>query len=95
MRSRPLESLVEAKAVKAAKGEGWKAVKVLHRGWPDRAFVRNRRIIFVEFKRPDEEPRRQQVYRIKKLKQAGETVLVVDTWLGFTTRLNEAARDAP
>lgn len=50
-----LESQIEKAAVKAAKQLGWYSFKVLphlHKGLPDRCFLRNGEIVFIEFKRP-------------------------------------------
>jgi hypothetical protein len=58
LKSAPLESAIEAEAVRRARRDGWLAIKQggamtgNKRGWPDRLFIRLGVYIFVEFKRP-------------------------------------------
>ena len=77
----PLESEIEGPAHDYAKSRGWFAEKIMRtgrRGFPDHVFVRLGRVIFVEFKRPNEEPRRQQLIRHRELRDHGAEVFVVD-----------------
>jgi hypothetical protein len=49
------------------------------KGWPDRLFIaRDKRMMFVEFKRPGGKPRRLQEHIIKQLNAAGHWVVVID-----------------
>jgi hypothetical protein len=48
-------------------------------GWPDYFFLaRPCRVLFIEFKAPKEKPSKLQADRIKKLRQVGATVEVID-----------------
>lgn len=48
-------------------------------GWPDRiCILPDGKVGFVEVKRPGEEPRPIQAYRIKKLKELGMKAYVLD-----------------
>ena len=49
------------------------------RGWPDREFlIRGGKPLFIEFKRPGEEPEPIQEFIHGQLRDAGYTVLVID-----------------
>ena len=63
------------------------SVKLVHvkftpqgqRGWPDRLFLPPGGVpLWIEFKRPDEEPRKLQLHRIDVLKKNGYKVEVFD-----------------
>jgi len=59
----PRESSVETRLVEAAAVEGWDTIKLSRtdaKGRPDRMFLRDGRVVFLEVKRPGEEPNRQQ-----------------------------------
>ena len=78
----PLESRIEARAVKEARKRGWLAFKMglWSAGWPDRLFVRMGTYTWIEFKRPGKEPTPLQTKRHTELRQQGATVHVCDTW---------------
>lgn len=48
-------------------------------GVPDRIIVANGKVIFLELKAPDEEPRKLQRHVMKALRKAGADVRVADT----------------
>mgnify|MGYP000162389564 CR=1 FL=1 len=48
-------------------------------GMPDRIVIVNNKIIFVELKAPGKKPRPLQVYMHSKLRELGQTVLVLDS----------------
>lgn len=48
-------------------------------GWPDRAFLYKGKALFVEFKRPNEEPRPLQKAIHKQVINSGFTVLIIDS----------------
>lgn len=76
-----LEQDIEKPAVKYAESRGWKVRKVrwlCRRGAPDRFFVRRGRIIFIEFKAPDEPLDTHQQIEIAELRLEGIEVFVVD-----------------
>ncbi len=77
----PLESAIERPAHEFAKSRGWFAEKIMRtgrRGFPDHIFIRNGRIIFIEFKRPGEVPQPQQSKRHREMRCYGAEVFVID-----------------
>ena len=79
---RELESEVEKPAREYARQQGWWACKFVSpgmRGVPDDVFIRDGLVLFVEFKRPGELPRPQQVKRIREMEKHGAQVRVIDT----------------
>lgn len=76
-----LEKDVEEKWCKVARKAGWKAYKFSSPGnssVPDRMFVRNGFVFFIEFKRPGGKPTPNQIEEHKELRKRGMTVLVID-----------------
>lgn len=72
---------IEAKVVKWAKANGWltyKFVSPSQRGVPDRIFIKDGCIVFVEFKAPGKKPTPLQAQTIRKMKDAGCEVWVCD-----------------
>lgn len=57
----------------------YKFVSPGNRGVPDRIVVGGGKTIFVELKAPGEEPRELQKYVIRKLRDNGATVYVIDS----------------
>lgn len=81
MRAPPLETDIEGEAVAFAKRHGWWATKFTspgRRGVPDRIFIRDGVVMFIEFKRPGETLRTQQEKRIREMRAHGAIVHVVD-----------------
>jgi hypothetical protein len=77
----PLESGVEGPAVTYAELRGWWVAKFVSpgkRGVPDRLFIRNGRHLFIEFKRPGKDARKQQEKRHREMREHGAEVHVVD-----------------
>ena len=77
----PLESDIEGDAIKYAKRLGWWVAKFTspgRRGVPDRVFIRNGVVMFIEFKRLGEPLRTQQAKRIREMREHGAIVHVVD-----------------
>lgn len=83
---------IEAKVVKWAKANGWltyKFVSPSQRGVPDRIFIKDGYVVFVEFKAPGKKPTPLQAQTIRKLKEAECEVWVCDDaeqgirWLGI------------
>lgn len=75
------ESTIEAKICRHAKQNGWLVYKFSSpgtRGVPDRIFIKNGRLIFVEFKSSDGELTPLQNLQIEKLKKAGMEVYVIN-----------------
>jgi hypothetical protein len=80
------EADIEKKIVAAAERLGWWVAKFVSpglNGVPDRIFLRlvgNRfRCVFIEVKRPDEEPSAQQAKRHRELREHGAEVYWVDS----------------
>ena len=80
------ESLIERKCCQWAKVNGWlvyKFVSPSQSGVPDRLFIRNGQVVFVEFKATGEKLRPLQVKIIDKMREQGATVHVIDSVEGF------------
>lgn len=72
-----LESKVESETKRYAESRGWWCVKFVSpglRGVPDRLFIREGRHVFIEFKRPGEEPTEQQYKRHREMRAHGAEV---------------------
>jgi Holliday junction resolvase len=83
-----LEKDIERKACEAAKRAGWLAFKFTspaQRGVPDRIFIKNGRIVFIEFKASGSKVTALQERMIERLRSHGCEVYVCDSV--------EAARD--
>lgn len=77
-----LEKTVEGKTVKRAKQLGWWSCKLTsptYSGITDRMFIKDGRVVFVEFKRPDEKPRKLQEVVMRDMRKHGAEVYVIDT----------------
>lgn len=78
---RDLESSIEGAAVAFAEAHGWWAAKFVSPGLravQDHIFIRDGRVLFVEFKRPGEKPRKQQLKRRDDMIAHGAEVHSVD-----------------
>lgn len=76
-----LESELERTAVAYAESRGWWAAKFVSpglRGVMDHIFIRNGRVVFVEFKRNGKTPRIQQLKRRADLIEHGAEVHSID-----------------
>ena len=81
MTSQVRETEIEGPARDYAKSRGWYAEKIMRtgrRGFPDHLFIRQGRVIFIEFKRPGGVPEPHQLKRHKELRAHGVEVFVVD-----------------
>lgn len=77
------ESKVEKEIREYAEATGWwqaKFVSPSKKAVPDRVFIRGGVTLWMEVKRPGEEPTRQQYYRMKEMKQHGAIVCWVDSF---------------
>ena len=73
---------IEKRVVDLAKKAGWlsyKWVSVSVRGVPDRIFIRDGVIVFIEFKAPGKKPTPLQAQTITRLRLQGMTVHVCDS----------------
>jgi hypothetical protein len=78
----PLESTVEVKTTEYAQNKGCLVIKLNilgRRGWPDRLFIYKGQVLFIEFKRQGEQPRKLQVAIHGRIRSHGINVDVVDT----------------
>ena len=76
-----LERVIEQKVTEYAEALGVLQLKVNiigRRGWPDRIYLYKGRVLFIEFKAPEEEPRKLQLYIHNILRANGFEVEVVD-----------------
>lgn len=91
MGERPIrESKVEKDSREYAMARGWWVAKFVSPGLvavPDRIFIRNGVVLFIEFKRPGEEPTLQQYKRHKDMRDHGAIVLWVDNLDDFKNKI--------
>ena len=76
------EKAIERQHVKEAKANGWlvrKAVFVGSKGAPDRMYIKNGRVVFLEWKAPKRGPTELQWSQIKELREAGVVAEYVDS----------------
>lgn len=76
-----VEKDVEEKWCAAAKRYKWSAYKFSSPGnssVPDRMFIRNGFVFFIEFKRPGKKPTANQLEEHKLMREKGMIVLVID-----------------
>lgn len=79
----PLESKVQNDSYHYALSRGWFAEKIKtarRKGFPDYIFIRNGRVVFIEFKKDGEEPTIQQLRRHREMREHGAEVFVVDNY---------------
>jgi hypothetical protein len=78
---RPLERDLERKISLYAEKKGCLGLKLNvtgQRGWPDRLFMYEGNVLFVEFKRPGEKPTLHQVWMHERIRAYGGTVVIID-----------------
>ena len=72
---------IEEAVCRWAEADGWLAPKLQwlnQTGWPDRTFMKNGQVIWIEFKRPGEHPSRKQDYWIAQIRKRNCNVFVCD-----------------
>ena len=82
MSKEQLESEIESEITDFAEVRGWWQAKFTSpglRGVADRIFIRRGRHVFIEIKRPGEEPTLQQQKRARDMRSAGAEVVWVDS----------------
>lgn len=75
------EEQVELEVCNKAEMAGWLVRKVSwqgRRGAPDRVFIKDGRLVLIEFKRPGEEPVGQQLREFNRIKSAYSETYWVD-----------------
>ena len=83
---------IEAKVVKWAKANHfltYKFVSPSQRGVPDRIFIRDGFVIFIEFKAPGKQPTPLQAHTIKKMRDEDCRVYVFDNAEDAIAKLEE------
>lgn len=76
-----LESTLEKKIIRFAKKHNWFVAKFVSpglRGVPDRVFIRDGLVLFIEIKRKGEVPTEQQLRRHDEMREHGGLIFVVD-----------------
>lgn len=76
-----LESYIERKVVEYSKKLGWFVRKlqwVGRHGAPDRLFIKDGRVVFIEFKAKGKKPTENQKREIERLREQGMEVYVID-----------------
>lgn len=77
-----LESGIEKKVSARAKNLGWLSYKFTspnNRSVPDRLYIKDGQVIFIEFKQAGKVPTKLQEHTIKKMTEHGAIVYVVDS----------------
>lgn len=77
-----LESIVERRVCEYAKSKGWLVFKFTspgHIGVPDRMFIRDGKVFFIEFKQKGKKPTLLQQRCMDKIAAEGITALVADS----------------
>lgn len=79
------EHAVELAVIRFAESLGWRFIRKVRwigrRACPDRMFLRNGQYIWIEFKAPGESLRPDQIREIRRMRQNGAIVHVVDNVL--------------
>lgn len=73
---------IEKRVVDLAKKAGWQCYKWVspsQRGVPDRIFIKDGSVVFIEFKAPGKKPTPLQAHTIKKLREHFMVVHVCDS----------------
>jgi hypothetical protein len=91
MARRP-EEILEDKCVEIAEAHDWFVRKVQwgkgRRSAPDRVFIKDGRVVWIEFKARGEGPDALQVKEHKKMRAAGAELYVCDNLVDFGIYLN-------
>lgn len=74
------EAALKSAGKKLLEKWGWQVIHLIQtnvNGIPDTLILRNKRALFIEWKRPGQEPRPLQSYRHRKLREQGFETLIV------------------
>jgi len=85
-----VEKKLEKRCVDIAKAHGWytrKWASPSHRGVPDRIFLKDGAVVFVEFKSPGRKPTLLQADEIEQIEGHGGKVFWVDDVVKFKVRM--------
>lgn len=87
------EATIEKKIKDWVEAQGGKCIKFTPRGecgWPDRICIfQGGMLVWLELKRPGEEPEPLQYYRMSQLRERGQHVMWSDNYRHCTERLQE------
>ena len=92
------EGKIQNKVVEYAQDQGCLVVRVnqlAHRGWPDRMFLKNGGVLFIEFKTPGEKPELIQKVTHELIRKQGFAVAVVDSVAEGRAIIDELAKMCP
>jgi len=76
-----LEIKIEDRVCKWAENHGWLVAKLQwlnETGWPDRTFIKDGMVAWIEFKKPGGKPSKKQKYWHEKMREHGANVIVAD-----------------
>jgi len=76
------EAEIEKPTVALATMHGWFVRKVEwpgRRGAPDRVFIKDGRVVWIEFKSPTGKPTKQQLLEIRRMREAGAEVHICNS----------------
>ena len=76
-----LEVDIEASVCRWAERNGWLVAKLQwigDTGWPDRTFIKNGIVAWIEFKKPGGRVSKKQRYRIQQMRDHGANVDIFD-----------------
>jgi len=93
-----LERSIEENLTEYAKDQGVLVLKLnvkYRRGWPDRLFLKNGGILFIEVKRPGEEPTLIQEHVHGLIRSQGFAVVVVDNFRDGRAAIDELVKICP
>lgn len=79
-----LEQQIQSKIIKSLERDGWYVVKLItttKAGIPDLLCLKQGRTVFIEVKKPGEEPEPLQKFRHKELRQQGFQVIITSECL--------------
>jgi hypothetical protein len=88
----PSEKKIEQAACRYAKSRGalvYKFSSPAHRGVPDRLFIKNGRVLFLEFKAPGKKPTKLQQRELDLLQGQKVVAFYVDSLTGAVDAIND------
>ena len=72
------EKYIQDKVIYHAKQRGWLIGRFANRGYPDRIFMQKGKTFLIEFKATGKKPTKLQEFYIKKFRDNGFNVFVID-----------------
>lgn len=93
-----LERKIEADTSEYAQRCGCLSLKLVmwgRIGWPDHLYLFHGRVLFIEFKRAGEKPRKIQEYIHERIRLHGFNVVVVDNFIDGRTAIDYLTKSLP